>query len=416
MIGTLLLLGATGDLARRFVLPALGVLEQSGRLGNGVRVVGAARQALGAEAVRQLVDDALPVDRFSYRPVDLADSGSLRAVLAGTAGPVAAYLALPPDLFATTITSLTASGLPAGSRVAVEKPFGHDLESARTLNALLAQSGCDPYRVDHVLAMETTRNLLAFRRDHPELERMWNGERTERVDILWEETLALEGRGGYYDRAGALKDVLQNHMLQLLALTAMELPSLDGDDGDLHQRKLDVLRSARVLPCSRRARYTAGRLADGRAVGAYADDDGVDAARGTETLVEVSLELDLRRWRGTRFRLRAGKALARRRKLVLVHFRTGGELEIGIDGPDDVVLRPGEIVREPQELSAPARDGLPPYAHVLRDVLDGTSTFSVGGEEAEQAWCVVAPVLAAWEADEVTLEEYPAGSAGPPAW
>jgi glucose-6-phosphate 1-dehydrogenase len=198
-------------------------------------------------------------------------------------------------------------------------------------------------------------------------------------------------------------------MLQLLALVGMESAAVAGD---VHTRKLDVLRSVRVTG-SRRARYTAGQLADGREVPAYADEEGVDPGRCTETFAEVVFELESPRWSGTRFVLRTGKALARRRKLVLLRFRGGGELELGIDGPEDVVLRLA-AANDPLELRAPAPgDGLPAYAHVLLDVLDGTSALSISADEAEQAWRIVGPVLAAWEAGEVPLEEYPAGSSGP---
>jgi glucose-6-phosphate 1-dehydrogenase len=411
MIRTLLLLGATGDLARRFLFPALGALHAAGGLPEGFRVVGAARGELDEGGVRHLAGDDIPAHKLSYRAVDLADSSPLAAALGGTPEPTAVYLALPPGVYVTTIASLGEIGLSPGSRVIVEKPFGHDLESACELNALLARTSVDAYRVDHVLGMETVRNLVAMRRENPVLERLLNGKTVGQVEILWEETLALEGRGGYYDSAGALEDVLQNHMLQLLALVGME-PSTD--DGDLRERKLEVLRSLRVAASSRRARYTAGTLADGRHVGAYADEEGVDPGRCTETFAEVVLELESPRWTGTRFVLRAGKALSRRRKLVLLRFAAGGELEFGIDGPEDVVLRVAGAGSEPLELRAPAPgDGLPPYAHVLHDVLGGTSALSVGGDEAEQAWRVLAPVLSAWEAGEVPLEEYPAGSAGP---
>lgn len=411
MIRTLLLLGATGDLAKRFLFPALGALIRAGRLPEGFRVVGAARGALDEAGIRRLTGDEIPAHVLAYRPVDLADPSSLASALDEPREPVAVYLALPPGVFATTIESLGEVDLPAGSRVVVEKPFGDDVESARELNALLAQIDLDTYRVDHVLAMETTQNLVAMRRGNPVLDRIWNGAAVAEVEILWEETLALEGRAGYYDHAGALKDVLQSHMLQLLALVAMEAPA---DDVDLHRRKLDVLRAVRAATRSRRGRYTAGTLADGREVGAYADEDGVDPGRCTETFAEVVLELDDPRWNGTRFVLRAGKALAARRKLVLLRLRGGREVEIGIDGPEDVVLRLAGAAGKTLELRAPAPgDGLPPYAHVLLDVLGGTRVFSVGGDEAEQSWRLVAPVVAAWEAGTVPLEEYAAGSAGP---
>jgi glucose-6-phosphate 1-dehydrogenase len=402
-IRTLLLLGATGDLSRRFLLPAVGTLIHTRRLPEGFRVVGAARDALPEEDARRLAGEL--GSAFFYRSVDLADPSSLAAVLDGQEGPVAVYLALPPAVFATTIASLGEVGLETGSRVAVEKPFGDDVDEARELNALLARTDLDGYRVDHVLGMETVRNLIALRR-RPLLERLWNGERVEHVEILWEETLALEGRAGYYDHAGALKDVLQSHMLQLLALVGME------GEGDIHGRKLDVLRAVRITS-SRRARYTRGTLADGRVVPAYVEEEGVDPGRCTETFVELTLELDGERWSGTQFVLRAGKALARRRKLVLLRFRSGGELEIGIDGPEDIVLRLDGAAESPLELRGTASgDGLPPYAHVLLDILGGTNGLSVGGDEAEEAWRAVEPVLEAWDAGAAPLEEYPAGSAG----
>lgn len=410
MIRTLLLLGATGDLARRYLMPALGALHDWGELPDGFRVIGGARSPLDDDEVRRLAGDGFPAKQFTYHAVDLADPASLSAALGDPSEPVAAYLALPPATFPPTIRSLAQLDLPAGSRIVAEKPFGNDAESARELNELLAGSGLDPYRVDHVLGMEPTVNLVALRRGNGVLERLWNGESVERVEVLWEETLGLEGRAGYFDDAGMLKDVLQNHMLQVLALVGME----PAPDQQLPARKQDVLRSVRILDGSRRARYTAGTLADGREVSSYADEEGVDPARETETFVEVSLELDTPRWSGTRFVLRAGKALGGRCKLVRLQFRSGEELEIGIDGPEDVVLRLDGAGGEQLELRAPTPGpGLPPYAHVLLDILSGTSTLSVGAEEAEEAWRAVAPVLAAWEAGEVPLEEYPAGSAGP---
>ena len=415
MIETLFLLGATGDLAQRFLLPAIGRLNAAGRLPQRFRVIGGARSELDADGFRRLVGDTVPPGMLSYRRVDLADPASLESALDATGGPVAAYLALPPALFATTIESLYEVSLPAGSRVAVEKPFGDDAASAHALNALLTRTGMDAYRVDHVLGMETTQNLVAMRRRNRVLDRVWNGGNVEQVEILWEETLALEGRAGYYDGSGALRDVLQNHMLQLLVLVGMESPDQVGPELDAapQERKLAAARAARVVG-SRRARYTSGTLADGRGVRAYADEDGVDPARCTETFAEVTLELETPRWAGTPFVLRTGKALAARRKLVLLRFRGGGELEFGIDGPRDVVLRLAGADTDPLELRALApAERLPPYARVLLDMLGGTNALSVGAEGAEEAWRVVSPVVAAWEAGGVPIEEYAAGSSGP---
>jgi glucose-6-phosphate 1-dehydrogenase len=274
------------------------------------------------------------------------------------------------------------------------------------------------FRVDHVLGMATVQNLLTLRLANRFLDAVWNSDHVEQVEILWEETLALEGRAGYYDRAGALKDVLQNHMLQLLALIAMEPPSrLETDD--LHDRKLEALRSVGPLTRTRRARYAAGRLATGVDVPAYAEEEGVEPERETETFAEVALELDSARWAGTRFLLRTGKALSGRRKMAILRFRETSELRIGLDGPEDLGLDLTGGAPEspaPLKLSAtPPGPDLPAYGRVLLDVLKSGSALSVRGDEAEEAWRIVTPVLAGWAENTVPLEEYPAGSAGPGA-
>jgi glucose-6-phosphate 1-dehydrogenase len=210
--------------------------------------------------------------------------------------------------------------LPAGSRLVLEKPFGEDLTSAIELNRLLAgvMSEREIFRVDHFLAMSTVQMLLGTRLANRVLEPIWNSAHIDEIEIVWEESLALEGRAGYYDGAGALKDMVQNHLLQVLCLVAME-PPISLGERDLRDRKVDILRSIRpfdesaVRSATRRARYQAGRLGE-RYVPAYIDERGVDPAHRTETFAEVVLELDCWRWAGTRFRLRTGKAFGRDRK------------------------------------------------------------------------------------------------------
>jgi glucose-6-phosphate 1-dehydrogenase len=446
MIQRLVLFGATGDLAGRFVLPALAALQAAGRLPGGFMVTGASRDNMDDVAFRRSAREKLEqhaaevpataretvVRSLRYRPVEVSDAESVASVMEPGPGPVAAYLALPPGLFPAAVTALGRLGLPAGSRIVLEKPFGEDLQSAVALNRLLGET-LGPageqavFRVDHVLGMATVQNLLTMRLANSVLEAVWNSDHVEQVEILWEETLALEGRAGYYDRAGALKDVVQNHMLQVLSLIAMEPPSgLQAQD--LHDRKLEALRSIRPLAAgdvadrTRRARYSAGRLATGNNVPGYAEEDGVEPERETETLAELVLELDSPRWAGTRFLLRAGKALSRRRKMAIVHFRPAGdranELRIGVDGPDDVSLHVTGGAPEfpvPLTLSAtPPGSELPAYGRVLLHVLDGGSTLSIGGDEAEEAWRVVTPVLEGWANGAVPLDEYPAGSTGLP--
>ena len=267
------------------------------------------------------------------------------------------------------------------------------------------------------------------------LEPIWNSTHIAEVDIVWDESLALEGRAGYYDGVGALKDMLQNHLLQLLCLVAME-PPISLSERDLRDRKLDVLRSVRpftdsgVVRGTRRARYLAGRIGDHQ-VPAYVDEEGVDPRHGTETFAEMELGLDNWRWPGTVFRLRTGKALGRDRKEVAVHFRSvphlpfghSGEalpnvLRFGLDPESLTVDLTGVGARAhtlvPLELTARIDPPeLPAYGQLLVDVLNGNAALSIRGDEAEEAWRVVAPVLSAWSKDLVPLLEYPAGSEGP---
>jgi glucose-6-phosphate 1-dehydrogenase len=360
------------------------------------------------------------------------------ACLAGK-GPVAVYLALPPAVFPTAVSALHRAGLPADSQVVLEKPFGEDLDSARELNRLLADLVDERhvFRVDHFLAMTTVQNVLGTRLSNRVLEPIWNSAHIDEVEIIWEESLALEGRAGYYDHVGALKDMVQNHLLQLLCLVAME-PPISVGERDLRDRKVDVLRSVRpftdrdVAARTRRARYRAGRVG-GKDIPAYVDEHGVTPSHGTETFAEVALELDSWRWSGTTFRLRTGKAMAEDRKEVVVHFRPVphlpfaqaeeplcNRLRFGLE-PEGLILElngtgPGVAVSlVPLTLSAELEPPeLPAYGRILLDVLCGHSALSIRADEAEEAWRVLTPVLDGWSRGLAPLEEYDAGSTGPP--
>ena len=450
MIERLAIFGATGDLTARYLLPGLAALHAAGRLGGGFRLVGAGREDWDTEGFRRWAADQLDrhgdefpaasrqaiVSASSYHRADVADVAGVAAVIAGD-GPLAAYLALPPAVFPVAVSTLNEAGLPPGSRIVLEKPFGEDLDSAVRLNRLLAEVLAEPavFRVDHFLAMTTVQNVLGTRLANRMLEPAWNSTHIAEVEIVWDETLALEGRAGYYDGVGALKDMLQNHLLQVLCLVAMEPPVSLGER-DLRDRKVDVLRSVRplsdadVVHRTRRARYAAGRIGD-RRVPAYVDEEGVYPDHGTETFAEIELELDNWRWPGTVFRLRAGKALGRDRMEVAVHFRSvphlpagfGGEalpntLRFGLD-PEGLTFdvtgvgaRADTLV--PLELTAEMDPPeLPAYGGLLLDVLNGDAALSIRGDEAEESWRVVEPVLEAWSKDLVPLLEYPAGSDGP---
>jgi len=450
MISRLAIFGATGDLTARYLLPGLAALHAAGHLGDGFRLTGTAREGWSSAEFQGWAADQLSrhaghlpapsrqaiVSASRYQLADVRDPASVAAVIAGD-GPVAAYLALPPAVFPAAVSALHGAGLPPDSRIVLEKPFGEDLHSAVELNRHLAE--CVPeqavFRVDHFLAMTTVQNVLGTRLANRVLEPIWNAAHIAGIDIIWDESLALEGRAGYYDGVGALKDMLQNHLLQILCLVAME-PPISLGERDLRDRKIDVLRSVRpltdtdVAQRTRRGRYLAGRIGD-RQVPAYADEEGVDPARRTETFAEVELELDNWRWPGTVFRLRTGKALRRDRKEVAVHFRPvphlpfshAGEelpnvLRFGLD-PETLALeltgigaRAGTLVPltlgtrlDPPEL--------PAYGRLLLDVLNRNAALSIRDDEAEESWRVVTPVLSAWSKDLVPLEEYPAGSDGP---
>ena len=437
MITRFLLLGATGDMAGRHLLPAIAESAAAGTLPEGLQVVGAAPQDWDDEQFREHVAarlaehaadvpagvrDAL-VAGLRYRSVDLTDPATVAAAVAAfDDGPVAAYLALPPTAFPAALTALGEAGLPAGSRIAVEKPFGADLASAAELDALLTKvtGGADEaaYRVDHFLGMPGVQALLAVHAPGSPLVPGWGSETVSSVEVLWEETLGLAGRSGFYDRNGAIRDVLQNHLLQSLTLLVMEQPATDSE-ADLHAAKLAALRAVRVTDpaATRRARYAAGTLATGDQVPDYAADPEVDPDRGTETFVELQLTVDTPRWAGTRFLVRTGKALARDHKGVLLTFRgTAPQVDAGLAERvaddqlwvtlDGAVQADGDVdVHAPGERTA--------YRQVLADVLSGGSRTSVSSAETEQAWRVVDPVLTAWAAGEVPLETYPAGSGGP---
>jgi glucose-6-phosphate 1-dehydrogenase len=452
VIDRLVIFGGTGDLTGRYLFPALAALKTRGHLSERFELVGASREDWDDEQFRSwaagwLEREAPDVEAdlttallgsSRYRRLDLADPASVTACLAGE-GPVAVYLALPPAVFPIAVSALHQAGLPADSQVVFEKPFGEDLDSARALNRVIAELVDERhvFRVDHFLAMTTVQNVLGTRLANRVLEPIWNSAHIAEVEIVWEESLALEGRAGYYDHVGALKDMVQNHLLQVLCLVAMEPPITLGER-DLRDRKVDVLRSVRpfedtdVATRTRRARYRAGRVGD-RDIPAYVEEDGVTPEHGTETFAEVALELDSWRWSGTRFRLRTGKAMGEDRMEVVVHFRPvphlpsehlqepiSNRLRFGLE-PEGLTLEltgtgpsvPASLV--PLTLSAEIDPPeLPAYGRILLDVLSGNSALSIRADEAEESWRVLTPVLDGWSRDLAPLQEYDAGSNGPP--
>lgn len=372
---------------------------------------------------------------LEYHQADAIDPDSVREALQPDQGPTAVYLALPPAVFGPAIAAVTAAGLPPGSRMGIEKPFGTSLTHARELNRLLRR--CLPeqavFRIDHFLGMQMVQNLVGLRFANRLFEPVWNCHHVDVVEIVWDETLTLEGRG-YYDTVGALRDMVQNHLLQLLALVGMEPPARLDTRG-LRDRKTDLLRAVRRLAPDEvdrhtvRARYTAGTVEE-RPVPAYVDQEAVDRARDTETFVQVTLLVDNWRWAGVPFVLRTGKALAADRREIRIRFRRVPLPAVADTAPPNLL----RIPLDPEALSldlnlntagerfgfervtlaqqmAPPR--LPAYGWVLLALLGGDPILSIRADEAEESWAIVEPILDAWAAGRAPLRSYPAGSHGP---
>jgi glucose-6-phosphate 1-dehydrogenase len=454
-IRTLLILGASGDLTGRLLLPGLGKLIAQGRT-SGLKVVGAGsddwdegrwqervRGAFDSCAVdanddgrRQLLDVQ---ENSRYHSVDVTAEGALAELLAALDGPVAVFFALPPAVSQKACEMLRPEDVPEGTRLVLEKPFGSSRESAASLNKTLLRLVPEDHihRVDHFLGKATVFNILGLRFANRLLEPLLSNEHVAKVEIFYDESLALEGRARYYDGAGALRDMIQSHLLQVMALTALNAPATI-KERDLRDHIGSVLRASSVSPdfakSTRRARYTAGRIGD-RDIPDYAAEQGVDPAKKTETLAEVEVSINNSRWSGVPFILRSGKALGKPQKEVIITFRPVNHLPTGFKGidaptrlriglgPETLQLEidvngPGDIFTlDRAVMSADLHSAdLLPYGEVLEGVLRGDPLLSVRGDTAEECWRIVEPVLKAWEKDEVPLEEYEAGSNGPAGW
>ncbi|WP_374724985.1 glucose-6-phosphate dehydrogenase [Arthrobacter ginsengisoli] len=452
---TLLILGASGDLTGRLLLPGLARLVSRGRA-DGLSLVGAGSDAWTPEQWLERIEESFADahsqaeaygrrelkrirESSSYHQLDVTAEGQLAGLLAQLEGPVAIYFALPPRVSQLACEALAPGQVPAGTRLVMEKPFGSSAESARHLNKTLAALAPEDHihRVDHFLGKATVLNILGLRFANTFLEPVWNREHIEKIEIVFDEDLALEGRARYYDGAGALRDMIQSHLLQIMALLAIEPPA-SVEERDLRDAVATVLRAGSIkapyAKSTRRARYTAGSIG-GRKVPDYANEDGVDAARGTETLAEVEVQIDNWRWQGVPFILRSGKALGIKRKEAVVTFRpvphlprgfTGvdspNQLRIGF-GPDTLqfdvdVNGPGDVLSLDRATLEAELSGseLLPYGEVLEGVLTGDPLLSVRADTAEDCWRIMEPVLKAWARDSAPLEEYAAGSDGPDSW
>jgi glucose-6-phosphate 1-dehydrogenase len=455
MHDTLVLFGARGDLAQRYLFPSLRHLLRDRLLPADFQVVAVGRDAMDDDAFRAWLGDKLATHvpreaaalaellaRVRYVAADLEDPVATAQALAGLAARrCVSYLAVPPAVFVPTCEALQLAGLLAAPhRLVLEKPIGHDLASSRAINAILRGYLDETrlFRIDHYLGKATVQNLLALRFGNTMMEAVWHNRWIASVDILVAETTGVDGREAYYSRYGALRDMVQNHMLQLLALIAMEPPaSLDADS--LREEKRKVLRALRPFDAaaarrdSVRGRYGSG-VVDGHAV------PGFEHAGDAETFVALRAHIDNWRWAGVPFRLVTGKRLAERTTEVVVSFKpvshwlfdrpphalaTPNRLRLHLQPRESVELELmgslaapewGQTELHPLSLDLDATPTAPrriAYERLLLDALAGNQALFVSGEEVEVAWAWIDSISDAWRAAELGNVRYPAGSWGP---
>ena len=461
---TLLLFGATGDLSRRMLLPSLYALHADGLIHSNLRIFGTARSTLTDDAFRDMARAALceflPDDRkaeglidaflqrLHYVPLDASDPdgfSELAATIGDISGGLSIFLSTAPSLFEATIKGLHYAGLSGENvRIGLEKPLGNDLASSRhindAVNAVFPEKRT--FRIDHYLGKETVQNLMALRFGNMLFEPLWNANAIAHVQITISETVGLEGRAGFYDDTGALRDMVQNHMLQLLALIAMEPPaSLDATA--IRDEKVKVLRALRPVAEGDvvTGKYTEGAV-QGDAVKSYETDLG--KASDTETFVAIKAYVDNWRWQGVPFFLRTGKRLPERRSEIVIQFKPvphnvfrdrGGKLEantliIRLQPEEYVRLlvmakepgldRGGVTLREvPLDLSltaafAGSRRRIA-YERLLLDLIEGDQTLFVRRDEVEAQWTWIDAIRRLWSATALLPKAYGAGSWGPNA-
>jgi len=461
--------GALGHLVTTKLLPALYHLELVGRLDEPLKFVAFARRDWDTLNWRVHLNDTLAdhygakldvttagriVQRFEYVKGDYTDRAAYQRLLEQISTPrpgvcdnVVFYLAIPPDDFVRVVRNLDEAGLNSivgQHRIVVEKPFGTDLGSARELNAELHRHYEEEqiFRIDHYLGKETVQNLLVFRFANSVIEALWNRHYIDHVQITAAEESGIGKRAGYFDQSGTLRDMVQNHLLQLLTFVAMEAPaSLDADV--LRDEKVKVLSSIRQIPAESlddvalRAQYGAGKV-NGAAVAAYRDEPGVPSNSNTESYVAIKFQIDSERWRGVPFYLRSGKRLAARRSMVAIRFRDPRH-RLFCDTPCEnmepnwlvLAIQPEEIIRfelfarEPglamvprllqidTDFRAEDEQRLDAYATLLLDVIENDRSLFIRFDEVEMAWQVIEPVLKNWSQTSERLYTYAPGSWGP---
>jgi glucose-6-phosphate 1-dehydrogenase len=482
---SIVVFGATGDLTARKILPAIYNLRRAGLLPPETTVLGFARRPLSDDEFRSRMHDAVkehsraPVEEslwhdfaqgLYYQPGDFADRGAYRDLAArleqidaarGTGGNRLIYLATPPSAYTEIVANLGRVGLnrqaerEGWSRIVVEKPFGHDVESAGALNDALVSvfDESQVYRIDHYLGKETVRNLLVFRFANGIFEPLWNRRYVDHVQITVAEDVGVEGRGDFYEEAGASRDILQNHLLQLLTLVAMEPPIAFEADA-LRDEKVRVLRAidpdwtdAKARANVVRAQYTGGWVGDKQVPG-YREEEEVNPSSQVETFVALKLEVHNWRWADVPFYLRTGKRMARRATEVAIQFKlppltlfggaTAGPepnlLAMRIQPDEGIMLRftakVPELGLEVRSVNMDftygtsfAREAPEAYETLLLDAMLGDASLFTRADEVEAAWGIVSPLIDIWREwdarneskgdDDADLCFYEAGSWGP---
>ena len=464
----LVIFGASGDLTRRKLFPALYSLALRRLLPQHFAVVGVARSEESDDEFRERMKEAVQefgrdefkedvwswlADGMHYVATDFADEGGenhVAAVLSeldgtrGTAGNRVYYLAVPPDAISTLLHVIGERRSAQGwTRVIIEKPFGQDLESAQELNKEIKRHFAEKeiFRIDHYLGKETVQNLLALRFANGIFEPIWNRQFVDHVQITVAESIGIEGRAAFYERAGAIRDVFQNHLLQLLALTAME-PPIDFTADSVRNEKVKVLRALHTPGPKHVVRGQYGRgFVEGEEVPAYREEPGVAADSLTETYVAAKLYVDNWRWADTPFYVRAGKRLARRETTIAIEFKRAPHPPFEI--VDDGGLRPNVLVChiQPDEgvslefaakvpgqgmmlrtvhmdfLYGPTfRMGIPEaYERLLLDCFLGDATLFTRSDEVEEQWSLVDAIVGFWKRDRPSFPNYEAGTWGPVA-
>lgn len=466
----LVIFGATGDLSRRMLLPALYFLDADGQLPEHLRIIGAARSGLSDDAFRQMAREAVAaraetIDetvwtrfcaRMAYRSADLSDDKSLKPLCELLNDQKARedifYLSISPSHYTDACTALKSAGvLNAQSRIVMEKPIGHDLASSRAINACVASAFPERhiFRIDHYLGKETVQNLLAMRFANVLFEPLWNANTIDHVQITVGETIGVEGRRDYYDRFGALRDMVQNHVLQLLCLVAMEPPAKFDADA-VRDEKVKVLRSLKPIGArdvrtkTVRGQYGEGVIG-GQSVCSYAQEAGGGTSEA-ETFVALTAEIENWRWAGVPFFIRTGKRLADRRTEIVVQFRDVPHSMFAGSAENDMIANRLTITLQPEEqisltlmhktpglsASGPRLRPLPlnlslteayklhqprrriAYEQLLLDVLNDDATLFVRQDEVEAAWTWVDGIADGWSQAGTLPQTYPAGSWGPP--